>query len=163
MKTKKLTALILVVALSLSLCLPVAAAEKKQPTYITNLISQLQEVIDALEAVIAMLQGIGSDDDAAEAVEDAAAKVVADGFQIGQKFEKGMYRVGAEIPAGEFKITSNDGNYCSYTTYSDSTGSFSSRINGSYTDTFAYFTIPAEAKYFDFSGDGTAEYLGPTE
>lgn len=160
-KTQKSVSLILVIVLSLSFCFPVLAAEKT--SYIDTLITQLREVVDALEAVIAMLEGIGGDDDAAEAVEDAAAKVGADGFQIGQKFEKGMYRVGAEIPAGEFKITSNDGGYCSYTTYSDSTGSFSSRINGSYTDTFAYFTIPAEAKYFDFSGDGTAEYLGPAE
>ena len=162
MKTKKLTALILVVALSLSLCLPVAAAEKKQPTYITNLISQLQEVIDALEAVIAMLQGIGSDDDAAEAVEDAAAKVAADGFQTGQVWEEGMYRVGEDVPVGEYKITCTGQFSAYFYTYTNSTGDSDSVLQFVSTKSTSYFTIRADAKYFQIQS-GTAEYLGPTE
>ena len=162
MKTKKAVSLILAALLSLSLCLPVAAAEKKQPTYITNLISQLQEVIDALEAVIAMLQGIGSDDDAAEAVEDAAAKVAADGFQIGQVWEEGMYRIGEDIPVGEYKITSTTPYGCYYKTLIDSTGSSESILIYENTDTTAYFTITDDAKYFNINR-GTAEYLGPVE
>lgn len=160
MKNKKAVSLILVIVLSLSFCFPVLAAEKT--SYIDTLITQLREVVDALEAVIAMLEGIGGDDDAAEAVEEAADKVAAEGFQIGQKFGKGMYRVGSDIPAGEYRIKS-EGGYCSYTTYSDSTGSYDSRLEGSYTDTFGYFTIKPDAKYFEFSGNGTAEYLGPVE
>lgn len=53
----------------------------------------------------------------------------------------GMYRVGVDVPAGEYKVTCSDGLTCYLEVSSDSTGSLYSIISNNVIDSSAYITV----------------------
>lgn len=56
-------------------------------------------------------------------------------------YGEGMYRVGIDIPAGEYKVTCTVGNGAYVEVNSDSFGTYRSEISSEYVETFYYITV----------------------
>lgn len=56
-------------------------------------------------------------------------------------YGEGMYRVGIDIPAGEYKVTCKIGDSCYVEVNSDSTGSFRSIVSNENVETFYYISV----------------------
>lgn len=152
---KKVVSIVMVLTMLLVCCPAAIYAAESEPevevsSFIQTLCNQLQEVVDKLTEVITILRGLGTEE--MEAVEEVIV-------EVGMIFEEGMYRVGIDIPAGEYKIYMYEDEYtCFYTRMSNSSGEYSSIIVASYTATFAYITV-LEGEYFQIEY-GYAEYIG---
>lgn len=75
-----------------------------------------------------------------------AADASVPGPDANGNYGAGMYRVGTDIPAGEYKITCTGNLWCYIEVSSDSSGTLSSIVSNDNIDTFAYITV-SEGQY----------------
>lgn len=73
-------------------------------------------------------------------------------------YQEGMYRVGIDIPAGEYKINTRPGDSIYYEVLTDSSGDFSSIVTNGHSKDPVYITIEA-GQYFKLI-DGTFSFQG---
>lgn len=75
-----------------------------------------------------------------------AADAKVPGADSNNVYGAGMYRVGIDIPAGEYKVTNTSEVRCYVEVRSDSYGSLKGIVSNDNIDTFAYITV-AEGQY----------------
>lgn len=80
-----------------------------------------------------------------------AADATLPGADTSGNYGAGMYRVGIDIPAGEYKVTCVNGRSCYIEVSSDSTGSLYSIVSNDNIDTFSYITV-ADSQYLTVHG-----------
>lgn len=80
-----------------------------------------------------------------------ASNATVPGMDSNGNYGGGMYRVGIDIPAGEYKVTCTNGISCYIEVSSDSSGSLFSIISNDNIDTFSYITV-AEGQYLTVNG-----------
>lgn len=99
-------------------------------------------------AIVAFLViGIGGDSDEPEKVNYKASEYSAAQEDNDDFYYAGMYKVGSDIPAGEYLVAASNGSGY-FSINADSTGSFDSIIANGNFDTFVYVTV-SNGQYFE--------------
>lgn len=96
---------------------------------------------------------VGVNDDTSAETESAATESIAPAESTEPLipiYEEGMYKVGSDVPAGEYYVSANAGFRCYFEVSSDSSGSLDSIIANDNIDTFAFITL-SEGQYFTVS------------
>lgn len=73
---------------------------------------------------------------------------------VSKTYKAGTYKVGSEIPAGEYLLTTNDTNFCYIEVSKDSSGTFESIITNANYYSRHYITVE-DGQYFKFKGTAT--------